>query len=135
MTMTMVFSILSAFEAKKSPAKCKPKTQSVQFSTNKPWDTLKAQLLAKISIALNPPVIDLAQYNIMFYISRILLKPGLPLMSQEDFNIMNNRACNLTMKNPTINVLIVEKKNSSEKENVDEEAEEEEQRKKKGKKV
>jgi len=119
MTMTMVFSILSAFEAKKSPAKCKPKTQSVQFSTNKPWDTLKAQLLAKISIALNPPIIDFAQYNIMFYISCILPKPGLPLMSQEDFDIMNNQAHNLTTKNPTINLLIVEKKNSGEKEHVD----------------
>ena len=40
-------------------------------------------------------------------------------MSQEDFDIMNNQAHNLTTKNPTINLLIVEKKNSGEKEHVD----------------
>jgi len=130
----MVLSILSASEAKKSVSKREPKTHSVQFSTDEPWDTLKAQLLAKISIALNPPIIDFAQYNIMFYISRILPKPGLPLMSQEDFDIMNNRARNLTMKNPTINLSIVEKKNSGEKENADVDVDEEEPRKK-GKKV
>ena len=130
----MVLSILSASEAKKSVSKREPKTHSVQFSTDEPWDTLKAQLLAKISIALNPPIIDFAQYNIMFYISRILPKPGLPLMSQEDFDIMNNRARNLTMKNPTINLLIVEKNNSGKKENADVDVDEEELRKK-GKKV
>jgi len=115
----MVLSILSTSGAKKSVSKREPKMHSVQFSTDKPWDTLKAQLLAKISIALNPPIIDFAQYNIMFYISCILPKPGLPLMSQEDFDIMNNQAHNLTTKNPTINLLIVEKKNSGEKEHVD----------------
>lgn len=55
-------------------------------------------------------------------------------MSQEDFNIMHNQACNLTMKNPTINLSIVEKKDSGEKENVDVDVDEEELRKK-GKKV
>jgi hypothetical protein len=72
----------------------------------------------------------------MFYISCILPKPGLPLMSQEDFDIMNNRACNLTMKNPTINLSIVEKKNSGEKENADVDVDvDEEEPRKKGKKV
>jgi hypothetical protein len=135
LAITIVLSVLSASEAKKPASKREPKTQSAQFSTDEPWDTLKAQVLAKISTALNPPSINFAHYDIMFYIPRVLPKPGLPLMSQEDFNIMHDRACNLKTKNPTINVTVVEKRNSSEKENIDDEVEEDEQKTKKGKKV
>ena len=56
-------------------------------------------------------------------------------MSQEEFNIMPDRACNLKTKNPTINVTIMEKRSIGEKDNIDDETEEDDQRAKKGKKV
>lgn len=124
----MVLSVLSASEAKKPVSKREPKTQSAQFSTNKPWDKFKAQVLAKISTALNPPSISFTHYDIMFYIPCVIPKPGRPLMSQEKFNIMHDRACNLKTKNPTINVTITEKWSIGEKDNIDDETEEDDQR-------
>ena len=49
-------------------------------------------------------------------------------MSQEKFNIMHDRACNLKTKNPTINVTITEKWSIGEKDNIDDETEEDDQR-------
>jgi len=82
----------------------------MQLSTDEPWDTMKAQILTKISISLNPPTIDFNDYNIMFHITHILPKPGLTLATELDFMIMNRRAHNMKAEDPTINLLVVEKK-------------------------
>jgi hypothetical protein len=93
----------------------------MQLSTDEPWDTMKAQILAKISTALNPPLVDFNNYDITFYIPRVLPKPGLALATESDFTIMNGRACNMKAQDPTINLLVVEKKLVGEDKENDEE--------------
>jgi len=75
----------------------------MQLSTDEPWDTMKAQILAKISTALNPPLVDFDNYNIMFYIPHVLPKPGLTFTIEYDFTIMNGSVCNMKAQDPTIN--------------------------------
>ena len=102
-TITYTLLILSTAEAKKIASKCVAETQSMQLSTDEPWDTMKAQILAKISTALNPPLVDFDNYNIMFYIPHVLPKPGLTFTIEYDFTIMNGSVCNMKAQDPTIN--------------------------------
>lgn len=102
--------ILSAAEAKKIVSKRVVKNQSMQLSTDEHWNTMKAQIPTKISISLNPPTIDFNDYNIMFHIPLVLPKSGLTLEMESDFMIMNGRARNMKAQDPTINLLVVEKK-------------------------
>ena len=46
----------------------------------------------------------------MFHIPHVLSKPSLTLMTESDFTIMNGMACNMKVQDPTINLLVVEKK-------------------------
>jgi hypothetical protein len=110
------------------------KTKSLQLLTDEPWDTMKAQILVLLSAALNPPVLDFENYELMFHIPRVLPKPGLSLASEAGYLIMNGRGCNMTAKDPTINIFVVEKLINGEKEN-DEEEVDQEKSKDKGKKV
>jgi hypothetical protein len=84
-SITYILSIFSADEIKKAVAKRCPKTLSLQLTTDEPWDTIKAQLLVKISQALNPKVIDYNNYTVMFFIPRVFPKPGAPLQSDDDY--------------------------------------------------
>jgi hypothetical protein len=104
-----IVSILSAPEADKPPYKQKPKIQSICLSADEPWDQMKAQILAKISITLNPHIIEFNDYDIMFFIPCNLPKPGLTLLNEEDYTVMTNRVHNLTSKDPTINLTVIEK--------------------------
>lgn len=108
-TITFILSILSAPEAKKQVSKHNTKTQSLQLSTDKPWDTLKAQILVKLDSALAPSILDYENYDVMFYIPRVLPKPGLSLVNQLDYTMLNTRARNMSAKDPTINLHIVKK--------------------------
>ena len=56
MTMNLHYTltILSGTELKKPVSQQEPKGTSFTLATDKPWDTLKAQLLAKIDTALQP---------------------------------------------------------------------------------
>ena len=59
---------------KSQPTKRVPKTQSFYLPTDATWDTMQAQMLAKISVALDPPQIHFSDYDVIFYISRVLPK-------------------------------------------------------------
>src|ERR1700677_4651539 len=63
----------------------------MQLSTDEPWDMMKVQILVKSFAALNPPLVDFDNY-------------------ESNFTIMNGRACNMKAQDPTINLLVVEKK-------------------------
>src|SRR6266852_7380192 len=78
---------------------------------------MKAQILAKISNSLNPPLIKFDNYDIMFFISHNLPKLGLTLLNNEDYKVMTNCTQNLTSKDPTINLTITEKHGEENKEN------------------
>lgn len=79
------------------------------LSTEEPWDTMKAQLLVKISAALDPKVLEFDLYETFFYIPRILPKPGMALPLDADYDLLIRRARNLMMKDPTIYLVIIEK--------------------------
>jgi hypothetical protein len=56
--ITYIMSILTAAEMAKVASKRITKTISFSLATDEPWDTMKAQLLAKICSKINPPTID-----------------------------------------------------------------------------
>jgi hypothetical protein len=106
---------------KSQPTKHVLKTQSFYLLTNAAWNTMQAQVLAKISVALDPPQVDFSNYDITFYIARVLLKPSLLLATKDDFNVLLGFAHLMSAKDPNINTVISQKVTSkhgqSEKEN------------------
>ncbi|KAF8840844.1 hypothetical protein BDN67DRAFT_902673, partial [Paxillus ammoniavirescens] len=107
--VAFIASITSAAEMKKSQARRTSKNIEFAFSLDEPFDTLKAQILAKVSSVLNPKTIDFNNYDVSFYIPRILPKPGLSLTNETDFGVLLKRMQKLTGKDPTINLGVVEK--------------------------
>ena len=95
---------------KKAVAKCCPKMLSLQLTTDEPWDTVTAQLLVKISQALNLKGFDYSNYTVMCFIPCILPKPGTPLQSDDDYS-----KC-MSGKEQAISVVITE---NADKENKD----------------
>ena len=134
--VTYLLSILSAEEASKVAAKCEPISSSLVLSDTAPWDMMKAKLLVEIDTALSPHFLDFDDYILMYFIPRILLKPGIALSTEEHYNALLVRAANLTSKTPTINLTIQEKKKKkSNKENAPATAEAQAIVETKGKKV
>jgi hypothetical protein len=115
--LTYILSILSAEEAAKAVSKRTPISTALELGDKEPWDTLKAQLLVKINTALSPRVLDFDNYTVMFYISRVLPRPGMILETEDSYSALLLRAANLTSKTPTINLTIQEKKHAENKEN------------------
>jgi hypothetical protein len=62
-----VLSIFSAAEMEKATMKQSSKNASLQLDTNKPWDTMKAQILVQVKQALSPQHLDFSKYEVMFY--------------------------------------------------------------------
>jgi hypothetical protein len=111
-------SIFSAEEAIKPVSKRLPISASLELGADEPWDRIKAQLLMKIDEALAPRFLKLDDYLIMFFIPRVLPKPGMVLSTDENYAALLLRAKNLASKTPTINVTIHQKKGEMDKENV-----------------
>ena len=133
--VTYLLSILSAEEASKVAAKHEPISSSLVLSDTAPWDTMKAKLLVEIDTMLSPHFLDFDTYILMYFIPRILPKPGIVLSTEEHYNTLLVRATNLTSKTPTINLTIQEKKKKSNKENAPATAEAQAIVEMKGKKV
>ena len=66
--MTFVAVITSAVEMKKSQAKWMLKGVEFMFNLDEPWDTLKAQILAKIESILKPKHLDFDDFDVSFFI-------------------------------------------------------------------
>jgi hypothetical protein len=103
--------------SKKARSATTPISTALELGEKEPWDTLKAQLLMKIDTALSPHVLNFDNYTVMFYISRVLPKPGMILETEESYSALLLRAANLASKTPTINLTIQEKKHGEDKEN------------------
>ncbi|KAF9459546.1 hypothetical protein BDZ94DRAFT_1324692 [Collybia nuda] len=120
-TITYILSIIPASQSNKPASKRVAMTASVQLTTDEPWSTMEAQILVKISKTLNPKTLDFKNYDAMFHILRVLPKPGMSLANETDYGFMIQRACNLTTRNPTINITINEipaaANNATDKEN------------------
>ncbi|KAJ7265185.1 hypothetical protein C8J57DRAFT_1069506 [Mycena rebaudengoi] len=57
-----------------------PANDIIILDDNEPWDTLQAQILEKISVAINPSTLNFADYRITFTVPRQVMTP-LPLNS------------------------------------------------------
>jgi len=91
---------------RKPAARCAIKSQSLQLLSDCPWDTIKAQILQKISISLRPATINFEHYTVLFYISRLIPKPGMPLTTPQEHAFMIDHASKA--KNPIVNLTITE---------------------------
>lgn len=92
--------IYSAAKLAKAVSKRSPKSHTFQLALDEPFDTFKAQLLAKISASLNPPQLDIAHYEIMCTVPRIIPKPGMPALSEADYAAVVGRLCRASTKEP-----------------------------------
>lgn len=113
--VTYALSLTSAMEMKKPAARRAIKSQSLQQPNDCPWDTLKAQILQKISISLRPRIINFYNYTILFYITRIIPKPGMPLTTLQEYTFMIEQVGKT--KNPLVNLTITENEGEEDKEN------------------
>jgi hypothetical protein len=105
-TITYVISLFSAEEVAKPEAKRKPRNVSLNLSTDKPWDTMKAQLLVKIDTCFSPPLLKFDDYEVMYYIRGVLPKPGIPLTDAGDYTSLVNRMVKSASATPTVNITI-----------------------------
>ncbi|KIM79888.1 hypothetical protein PILCRDRAFT_24281, partial [Piloderma croceum F 1598] len=119
--VTYIMSIMSAAEARKTVvSKRIAKSAILKLNMDEPWETIQAQLLVKIDHALSPSQIRYDQYDIKFYITRVLPKPGLSLSCKTDYDLMILKARKL--KDCTVNITVVQLASDDDKEN-DREAE------------
>ncbi|KAF7969545.1 hypothetical protein HWV62_26945 [Athelia sp. TMB] len=115
-----ILSITSAVEFKKAVSKHELHTETLQLRTNEEWDRFKAQILVKICDTINPSPLDYTNFDIKFYIPRLLSKPGLPLKSSADYGRMIDQILK-PAKLPTVNITVLERsKPDADKENDDE---------------
>jgi hypothetical protein len=91
---------------KKPAARRAIKSQSLQLLGDCLWDTIKAQILQKISIILRPATINLGHYTVLFYISHLIPKPSMPLTTSKEHAFMIEHASKT--KNPIVNLTITE---------------------------
>jgi hypothetical protein len=86
-TITYILSIISHSEAKKTVSKHIPIGRWLELQLDEPWDTLQAQILIQIDIALHPSKIKFSDYNISFTIACTVFQP-LPLNSVANYSFL-----------------------------------------------
>ena len=117
--LTYLLSIFSAEEASKAISKRRPESAELELSSKEPWDTLKAQLLVKITETTSPSFLDFDNYKVMYFIPRLVPKPGRQLVSANNYASLIKLLANCPNKvMPAINIIIEQKTTSKEKENV-----------------
>jgi hypothetical protein len=114
--VTYIMLIMSAAEACKTVvSKRVAKSAILKLNMDEPWETIQAQLLVKIDHALSPSQIQYDQYDIKFYITRVLPKPGLSFSCKTDYDLMILKARKL--KDCTVNITVVQLASDDDKEN------------------
>jgi len=107
--ISYMMSIFSAAEMKKAKSKREATAASVDLSSDEPWDTLKAQMLVKISKTIKPHILNFDDYTVTYQIPRVLPKPGLSLATQADFDGMMKRVNAMhASKSPLVNIVVVQ---------------------------
>jgi len=104
---------------KKGISKRVAKCSSFQLHTDEPWDTVKAQLLVKVSNAMGDDVVlNFSKFNFMVSILRVISKPGVPLISNDDYNLLLTKIKAGKVKEPILaNVTITQLDGVDDKEN------------------
>ncbi|KAG0697421.1 hypothetical protein DFH29DRAFT_1003738 [Suillus ampliporus] len=75
---------------------------------DEPWDTLKAQILVKISAVINPCMLCFDNYLLTYHISRVLPKPGLSLSTQADYDDMMKCVNGMAAKALNVNINVIQ---------------------------
>jgi hypothetical protein len=91
-TITYAIALFTTAEWKKAIAKRTPKNLSLQLKSTEPFDTVQAQILAKIDSAIDLPRNKITDYDVLYMISRIVQKPGVPLTSEADYAVLVEKA-------------------------------------------
>jgi len=78
--------------------------ETLELSTNEPWDTFVAQLLVKVDSVLNLSRIDFDNFNVRYMINRHVPKPGINLRSEDNYKSLLNRLGKL--KNPQVTIVV-----------------------------
>ncbi|KAF9003609.1 hypothetical protein BDQ17DRAFT_1213759, partial [Cyathus striatus] len=86
-----VLAVFSAEQLALPISKRVSKGATMYLSTEEPWDTMKAQILVKISQLLDPKILDFDNYKVTATIPRIIAKPGIPLASDSDYMLLTQR--------------------------------------------
>jgi hypothetical protein len=128
--ITYMLTIASAAELKKATAKHKLKVQNLHLDSDEPWDIFKAQILVKISMAIKPKHLAFGDYTLLFSITHLVPKPGMPVELEADYLFMIEQA----IKTKTLMVNITINENAKEAESDKENEESDEEGNKKGKK-
>jgi len=134
-TITYLLSMLSIEEAKKAASKRTPETAEFELSSDEPWDTVKAQFLVKIDAKLSPGNLNFDDSRVMYFIARLLPKPGMQLSTPENYASLIKCVISASNQNPIVNITIEQKKNGKDKENKVEADRDEAQAASKSKKV
>ena len=118
-TVNYAISVFSSAEMRKATSKRVPRSSSFQLRTDEPWDTMKAQLLVKVSDALGDTAsLDFSKYSFVISILRVISKPGLPLTSDTDYNLLVTKIKSGKLKEPILaNVTITQLEGVDNKEN------------------
>ncbi|KAJ3511382.1 hypothetical protein NMY22_g15666 [Coprinellus aureogranulatus] len=80
---------------------------SFELSDDEPWDTFKAQFLAKLNNKVKNAPVDYDEYEVLFYIPRLLPKPGLDLSDQDAYSSLVSRGQSVKA-NPTIQLTVTQ---------------------------
>src|SRR5436190_23442572 len=94
----------TAAELTKPKTKREPMGAFLDLHTTEPWDTVRAQLLAKISSIFEPQTLSYDYYTVTFTIPRYSKDP-LPLVTPEDHKFMMDRT--LKSKDAVVNIKII----------------------------
>ncbi|TFY52052.1 hypothetical protein EVG20_g10727 [Dentipellis fragilis] len=107
--VTFIAKIFLAVEMQKAASKRIALDAKVSLSTDEPWDTVKAQLLAKVAATLAPDILDFGDYHVLVSIARVLLKPGTSLENEDNYDFFLKMVCKVKGIEVTTNLVIEEK--------------------------
>ncbi|KAG2109731.1 uncharacterized protein F5147DRAFT_575532, partial [Suillus discolor] len=106
--VSYIITVFSAAEMKKAKTKRKPISTSVNLNSDEPWDTLKAQVLVKISNTIRPVSSTSTDYALTYQIPQVLPKPGLSLITQADFDGMMKHVNGMNAVSLLVNITVVQ---------------------------
>jgi len=115
---TYISTIFSVVDTEKAVSRQILRSLSFQLQSNKPWDTVKAQILIRISTALNLPVLDFTYYQVVLSIPCIISKPGMPFASKADYTILLQRMSGKGKNGILVALTIIQIDTRVDKENV-----------------
>ena len=101
--ITYVLAIYSKTEMEKGEKQWKPSNTFLQLKSDLNWDTIKVQLLEKISQALQPKTISYAKYDITLVVP-CYQGSHMQLQTEDNYKFLLAHA--LKPKEPTVNVKI-----------------------------